>query len=54
VRRLRRQQVAFARGELRQEQLTASIRAWLAHAAHGDTYRLRCRVMQRFVFTPPR
>lgn len=54
VRRLRRQQVAFARGDMSQEHLTASVRAWLAHAAHGDTYRLRCRVMQRFIFTPPR
>jgi len=52
VRRLRRQQAAFARGELSQEQLSASVRAWLAHAAHGNTYRLRRRLLQRFVFVP--
>jgi RNA-directed DNA polymerase len=54
VRRLQRQQAAFARGELSQEQLSASVRAWLAHAAHGSTYRLRSRIMRRFVFRPDR
>lgn len=54
VRRLRRQQAAFARGELSQEQLSASVRAWLAHAARGNTYRLRRRILQRFVFTRAR
>jgi RNA-directed DNA polymerase len=54
VRRLRRQQAAFARGELAQDRLTASVQAWLAHAAHGNTYRLRRRVMGRFAFTRER
>jgi len=52
VRRLRQQQAAFARGELDQEKLTASVQAWLAHAAHGNTYRLRRHIMRQFVFTP--
>jgi RNA-directed DNA polymerase len=50
IRRLRRQQVALARGELKAEQLTASVRAWVAHTAHGNTYQLRRRIMRRFVF----
>lgn len=54
VRRLRWQQVAFARGELDQEKLTASVQAWLAHAAHGNTYQLRRRIMHQFVFAPER
>jgi hypothetical protein len=54
VRRLRRQQAAFACGELSQEELTASVQAWLAHASHGNTYRLRRRIMGRFVFAPQR
>jgi RNA-directed DNA polymerase len=54
VRRLRWQQAAFARGELDQEKLTASIQAWLAHAAHGNTYQLRRRIMRRFVFAAER
>lgn len=54
VRRMSRQQAAFARGELTQEELSASVRAWLAHAGHGNTYRLRSRILQRFVFTPVR
>jgi RNA-directed DNA polymerase len=54
VRRLRQQQAAYARGELRLDELTASVQAWLAHAAHGETYQLRRRVMGRFVFQVPR
>lgn len=50
VRRLRRQQAAYARGELRPDDLTASVQAWLAHAAQGETYQLRRRIMGRFVF----
>ncbi len=50
VRRLRRQQAAYRRGELTTEDLSASVRAWLAHAAHGNTYQLRRRIMRQFVF----
>ncbi len=52
VRRLRRQQEAVARGELTPADLTTSVRAWLAHAAHGNTYRVRREVLRRFTFTP--
>ncbi|HNT77158.1 MAG TPA: reverse transcriptase/maturase family protein [Anaerolineae bacterium] len=50
VKRLRRQQAAVARGELPIAALTDSVRAWLAHAAHGNTYRLRKRILRRFTF----
>ena len=50
VRRLRRQQAAYRRGDLSIEDLSASVRAWLAHAAHGNTYQLRRRIMRRFAF----
>jgi retron-type reverse transcriptase len=50
VKRLRRQQEAVARGELTIEDLTASVQAWLAHAAHGNTYQLRRRILRRFTF----
>jgi hypothetical protein len=50
VQRLRQQQAAYARGELSLDDLTASVQAWLAHAAHGQTYQLRRRLMGRFVF----
>ncbi len=52
VKRLQQQQEAIARGELAPEALTASVQAWLAHAAHGNTYQLRRRVLRRFTFTP--
>jgi RNA-directed DNA polymerase len=54
VHRLRRQQGAYARGELSLDELSTSVRAWLAHAAHGDTYQLRRQILGQFVFTPPR
>jgi hypothetical protein len=50
IRRLRKQQQLFALNRLSQEKLTASIRAWLAHARHGNTYRLRTKIMHRFIF----
>jgi retron-type reverse transcriptase len=51
VRRLRNQQQAYRHGELDIEALSKSVRGWLAHAGHGNTYRLRKRVLQQFVFT---
>lgn len=54
VRRLKKQQAAFAVGELTQEKLSASVRAWLAHAAHGNTYRLRKNILRQFVFSAGR
>ncbi|HQE94209.1 MAG TPA: reverse transcriptase domain-containing protein [Anaerolineae bacterium] len=50
IRRLRQQQTAVARGQLSFADLSASVQAWLAHAAHGNTYQVRRRVLRRFVF----
>jgi RNA-directed DNA polymerase len=46
VRRFRGQIGAFQRGEISFADLTTSTRAWIAHAEHGDTYRLRERLFQ--------
>jgi hypothetical protein len=41
ARRFRRQLEQLAAGDLDYADLEASVRGWLAHAAHGDTYGLR-------------
>jgi len=41
ARRLRAGCAALARGEITQQELNQRVRGWVAHAAHGDTYRLR-------------
>ena len=53
-RRLKAQQAAYRAGKLSQQALTASLHAWLAHAAHGQTYQLRRRLLGRFTFTRER
>ena len=44
VRRFRRQRAAYRRGELTLADWQTSVQCWLAHAAHGDTWRLRRRI----------
>jgi RNA-directed DNA polymerase len=44
VRRFRRQREAYWRGELSFEEMSHSVQSWIAHAAHGDTWRLRRRL----------
>jgi hypothetical protein len=46
ARRFRAQVGAFRRGEMTLDKLTECTRAWIAHAAHGDTYRLRGHLFQ--------
>jgi retron-type reverse transcriptase len=46
ARRFREQIAAYQCGELSLDDLTASTCGWLAHAEHGDTYRLRTRLFQ--------
>ena len=41
ARRLKRHCAALARGEITYEELERRVLGWIAHAAHGDTYRLR-------------
>ena len=49
-RQLRRMQEAYERGEMTWEEVTASVRSWLAHAAHADSYRLRRALMGQAIF----
>jgi retron-type reverse transcriptase len=50
MRRLRRQQQAVRDGHLELADLSLSVKAWIAHLEHGQTYRLRRRVLRQFVF----
>lgn len=54
VHRFRRQRLAFAQGELPLEDLHRSVRSWIAHAEHGDTWRLRQRLFQTYPIRAPR
>jgi len=44
VQRLRRQREAYCAGALSLDEMTTSVRSWIAHAVHGDTWRLRRRL----------
>jgi len=48
VRRLRRLQRSLAQGDVIYEEVDRRVQGWIAHAAHGDTYRLR-----RSIFSLP-
>lgn len=50
-RRLRRMQTAYAQGLLSQQEVFQSIRSWIAHLAHGNTWRLREQIFTALVFT---
>lgn len=50
-RRLRRMQHAYSTGQIGQENVTRSIRSWIAHLEHGDTWRLREQIFTDLVFT---
>ncbi len=49
-RRLRQQQADYAARRLNQEKLTQSLRSWVAHLAHGNTWRLRGQLFARLAF----
>jgi RNA-directed DNA polymerase len=53
VHRLRRQRTAYQQGELTLDELTTSVRSWIAHAAHGDTWRLRRRLFADYPLGAP-
>jgi len=50
ARRFRRQRDAYRRGELSLDKLRESLQAWIAHASHANTYRLRQSLFKRVVF----
>jgi RNA-directed DNA polymerase len=53
VHRFRRQREAYWRGELSLEEMQVSVRSWIAHAAHGDTWRLRQRLFADYPLSAP-
>ena len=52
-RKLQRQAAAYAAGELPLEKVTQSVQSWVAHAAHGDTWRLREAVLRSVPLKAP-
>ncbi len=52
-RRLRRLVQQYATGEITLERLEASLRDWVAHAAHGDTWGLRRSLLGQQIIIPP-
>jgi RNA-directed DNA polymerase len=51
-RRLRRQLRRYAWGKLPREKLDASVRGWIAHAEHADTWGLRRSIFRQFAIPP--
>jgi len=49
-RRMRSLAAEYARGAAGWDQIHPRIRAWIAHAAHGDTWRLRQQIFGQFAF----
>ncbi len=49
-RRLRRTQAAYRAGALTLAEVTQSLRSWIAHLEHGDTWQLRERVFADLAF----
>jgi len=39
----------YKRGEIQREKLDASVRAWIGHAIHGDTWGLRTKLFKDLV-----
>ncbi len=53
VRRFRHQREAYRRGELSLDEMNTSVQSWIAHAAHGDTWRLRRRLFADYPIGAP-
>ena len=43
-------QQMYATGDISLDELVQRIRSWEAHLLHGDTYRLRRKLFDRYVF----
>ncbi len=48
-RRLKRLKTEYAEGKIELEHVSRSIRSWIAHLKHGDTWRLRTKIFEDFV-----
>jgi RNA-directed DNA polymerase len=53
VQRFRRQRAAFQQGDLTFEAMSQSVHCWIAHAGHGDTWRLRQRIFDDYPLGKP-
>ncbi len=53
ARRLRRLRAGYEAGELSAEAVRLSVQGWVAHAAHAQSYRLRCRLLGEVRFSQP-
>jgi RNA-directed DNA polymerase len=49
-RRLRRLHAAYHAGLIDKETVNQSVQAWIGHAMHGDTWRLREQIFEAFPF----
>jgi retron-type reverse transcriptase len=47
-RRLKRLKAEYEEGKIELEQISHSIRSWIAHLKHGDTWRLRTKIFEDF------
>ncbi len=52
MRKLKRMKIQFENKGITLGRISASINGWLAHAKHGDTYKLRKSILRDFVLTP--
>ncbi len=52
ARRWRSMRRAYAAGELTSKMVAARVRGWVAHVAHGDTWRLRASLLRAGLPTP--
>ena len=50
ARRFRAQRDAYHAGQMALADVQPSLRAWIAHASHADTYRLRKSLFRRVIF----
>jgi hypothetical protein len=48
-RRLKKRCQEYEAGEITLERVNASVRSWVAHAAHGDTWGLRAAILEPIV-----
>jgi hypothetical protein len=53
VQRFRRQRAAFQQGDLTFEAMSQSVHCWIAHAGHGDAWRLRQRIFDDYPLGQP-
>jgi retron-type reverse transcriptase len=50
-RRLRRMQIDYAADKIDCQEISQSLRSWIAHLEHGDTWQLREHIFASLVFT---